>query len=101
MQKKIQMQKIQKIRKSDVTPRQNHVIAVVIKQYGTGLYRACVSLDRDDVTFLSAHKDERSANETINLFWRAYDDGQLKTPEDVASFIDLVRRRNAVLPDDH
>jgi hypothetical protein len=67
--------------------RRNQVIAVVIKQYGTGLYRTCVSLDKDDITFLSTHKDERSANETIGLFWRAYDEGQLRTPEDVATFI--------------
>jgi hypothetical protein len=67
--------------------RKNQVIAVVIKQYGTGLYRTCVSLDKDDVTFLSTHKDERSANKTIGLFWQAYDEGQLKTPEDVATFI--------------
>ena len=67
--------------------RRNQVIAVVIKQYGTGLYRTCVSLGKDDITFLSTHKDERSANETIGRFWQAYDEGQLKTPEDVATFI--------------
>jgi hypothetical protein len=67
--------------------RRNQVIAVVIKQYGTGLYRTCVSLNRDEVTFLSTHKDERSANETIGLFWQAYDEGQLKTPGDVETFI--------------
>jgi hypothetical protein len=71
--------------------RRNQVIAVVIKQYGTGLYRTCVSLNRDDVTFLSTHKDERSANETIGLFWQAYDEGQLKTPEDVETFIHSIQ----------
>jgi hypothetical protein len=71
--------------------RRNQVIAVVIKQYGTGLYRTCVSLNRDDVTFLSTHKDERSANETIGLFWQAYDEGQLKTREDVESFIHSIQ----------
>ncbi len=70
--------------------RRNHVIAVVIKQYGTGLYRTCVSLDKDNVTFLSTHRDERSANETISRFWKAYDEGQLKTPEDVATFINAI-----------
>jgi hypothetical protein len=73
--------------------RRNQVIAVVIKQYGTGLYRTCVSLDKDDVTFLSTHKDERSANETIGLFWKAYDEGQLKTPEDVATFIHSIESK--------
>ena len=63
------------------------VIAVVIRQYGTGLYRTCVSLDRDNLTFMSTHKDERSATETINDFWRAYDEGELKTPEDISRFI--------------
>lgn len=72
--------------------RHTQVIAVVIKQYGTGLYRTCVSLERDNVTFLSTHKDERSANETISLFWKAYDDGQLKTAEDVDTFIHSIQR---------
>ncbi len=67
--------------------RRNQVIAVVIKQYATGLYRTCVSLDRDDMTFLSTHKDELSANETIGLFWQAYDEGRLKTADDMATFI--------------
>ena len=71
--------------------RRNQVIAVVIKQYGTGLYRTCVSLNRDDVTFLSTHKDERSANETIGLFWQAYDEGQLKTPADVEIFMHSIQ----------
>jgi hypothetical protein len=81
--------------------RRNQVIAVVIKQYGTGLYRTCVSLDKDDVTFLSTHKDERSANETISLFWRAYDEGQLKTPADVAVFINSMQSKKAPQPDNH
>src|SRR5262245_20444757 len=89
------------MKKSEVMARQCQVIAVVIKQYGTGLYRACVSLERDDVTFLSTHKDERSANETINLFWRAYDDGRLKTPEDVAAFIKFIQRKNVLAADNH
>lgn len=71
--------------------RRNQVIAVVIKQYGTGLYRTCVSLNPEDVTFLSTHKDERSANETIGLFWQAYDEGQLKTREDVEVFIHSIQ----------
>lgn len=76
-------------------PRRNQVIAVVIKQYGTGLYRTCVSLDKDNVTFLSTHKDERSANETISKFWKAYDEGALRTPEDVAVFINSIHPRTA------
>ena len=68
-------------------PRKNQIIAVVIMQYATGLYRTCVSLGRDNITYLGTHKDERSANEALNHFWRAWDEGQLKTPEDVAGFI--------------
>jgi hypothetical protein len=79
--------------------RRNQVIAVVIKQYGTGLYRTCVSLDRDDVTFLSTHKDERSATETIGLFWQAYDEGRLKTPEDVTAFVGSIEPRGALQAD--
>ncbi|MCI0663100.1 MAG: hypothetical protein L0220_18700 [Acidobacteria bacterium] len=71
--------------------RRNQVIAVVIKQYGTGLYRTCVSMEQDNVTFLSTHRDERSANETINLFWQAYNEGQLRTPEDMALFIGTIQ----------
>ncbi|MCI0391482.1 MAG: hypothetical protein MOB07_22295 [Acidobacteria bacterium] len=75
--------------------RRNQVIAVVIKQYGTGLYRTCVSLERGSVAFLNTHKDERSANETINLFWQAFDEGQLKTLEDVATFINSIQQTNS------
>jgi hypothetical protein len=77
---------------SKTMARRNQVIAVVIKQYGTGLYRTCVSLERDNVTYLSTHQDERSANETIGRFWQAYEDGQLKTSEDVAKFVRSIQR---------
>ncbi len=76
-------------RKQDKMDR-NQVIAVVIKQYGTGLYRTCVSLDKDNLTFLSTHRDERSATETINRFWRAYDEGELKTPDDIRTLINKI-----------
>jgi hypothetical protein len=89
------------MKRSEIMARRNQVIAVVIKQYGTGLYRACVSMDRDDVTFLSTHKDERSANETIGLFWQAYDEGQLKTPEDVETFIHSIQPESSVEADHH
>jgi hypothetical protein len=52
-------------------------------------------LDKDNVTFLSTHQDERSANETISLFWQAYDEGKLKTPEDVALFIGTIQPQTA------
>jgi hypothetical protein len=91
----------QKMKRSEIMARRNQVIAVVIKQYGTGLYRTCVSLNRDDVTFLSTHKDERSANETIGLFWQAYDEGQLKTREDVEIFIHSIQPECAAEAEHH
>ncbi|MCI0525769.1 MAG: hypothetical protein L0Y75_10945 [Acidobacteria bacterium] len=65
----------------------NPIMACVIKQYGTGLYRACVSFNKGHTVFLSAHQDEESANETIHRFQEACLDGKIKTTEDVASFI--------------
>jgi hypothetical protein len=64
----------------------NPILACVIKQYGTGIYRACVSLNKGHTVFLSAHQDEESANETINRFQEACRDGMIKTAEDVMSF---------------
>ena len=67
--------------------RRTQVVAVVIKQYGSGLYRTCISLDKNNITCLGTHQDETSATEAINRFWEAYDEGKLKTPDDVAIFI--------------
>lgn len=64
----------------------NPILACVIKQYGTGLYRACVSFNKGHTVFLGAHQDEESANETINRFQEACRDGTIKTAEDVMSF---------------
>jgi len=66
----------------------NPILACVIRQYGTGLYQACVSLNKGHTVFLSAHQDEDSANETINRFQEACRDGTIKTAEDVTSFAD-------------
>ncbi len=85
------------LKRQTLSPRKQ-VIAVVIKQYGTGLYRTCVSLDKDNLTFISTHKDERSATETINRFWRAYDEGQLKTPEDISTLINTIEVPQAPPP---
>jgi hypothetical protein len=81
--------------------RRNQVLAVVIRQYATGLYRACVSLEKDKINFLSTHKDERSAIETIDLFWQAFDEGSLKTPEDVVAFINSIQQTSASQPQKH
>ena len=40
-----------------MVPR-NQIFACVIKQYGTGLYQACVSFNKGHPIFLSAHHDE-------------------------------------------
>jgi len=64
----------------------NPILACVIKQYGTGLYRTCVSFNKGHTVFLSAHPDEESATETINRFQEACLDGTIKTAEDLTGF---------------
>ena len=64
----------------------NPILACVIKQYGTGLYRTCVSFDKGHTVFLSAHPDEESATETINRVQEACRDGTIKTAEDLTGF---------------
>jgi hypothetical protein len=64
----------------------NPILACVIKQYGTGLYRACVSFDKGHTVFLSAHPDEESATETVNRVQEACRDGTIKTAEDLTGF---------------
>jgi hypothetical protein len=65
----------------------NQIFACVIKQYGTGLYRTCVSLDRNNTICLSTHHDESSATETINRFLEIYQKGEIKTIEDIMIFV--------------
>ncbi len=68
-----------------MVPRKQ-MIACVIRQYGTGLYRTCVSLDENSSICLSTHQDEKSAIESINRFLDNYHKGQIKTTEDVLAF---------------
>lgn len=65
----------------------NQVIACVVKQYGTGLYRSCVSLGKENVICLSTHKDEESAAATVNRFLEAHRAGRIKEPDDVLLFV--------------
>lgn len=65
----------------------NQIIACVVRQYGTGLYRSCVSLNKGSTICLSTHNDEQSANETINLFWDACQKGEIKQTEDLSLFM--------------
>ncbi len=64
------------------------VVAVVIKQYGTGLYRTCVSLNRESAVCLGTHADEESASARLSRFWQAYDEGTIRATEDLQSLID-------------
>ncbi|MBO0857734.1 MAG: hypothetical protein J2P21_04615 [Chloracidobacterium sp.] len=72
-------------------PRRNQLIACVIRQYGAGMYRAWVSLDKRHMVCLGAYQNEAEAMETIDRFLDAYQDGRIKTPEDVLPYIDSSR----------
>ena len=74
--------------------RRQEILAVVIKQYGTGLYRTCVSLNRENVTCLGEHEDERSAAEGISLFWKAYDEGTIRNSDDLRKLSKDSKYRN-------
>jgi hypothetical protein len=80
-----------------VGPRKE-LITCIIRQYSTGLYRTCVSLDEKNTICLSTHQDEASATETINHFLEAYQKGQIKTLEDILIFIDSMRAKDKVMP---
>jgi hypothetical protein len=47
---------------------------------------------------LSTHQDEASATETINRFLETYQEGQIKTLEDILIFIDSMRAKDKVMP---
>jgi hypothetical protein len=79
-----------------MVPR-NKVIACVIRQYGTGLYRTCVSLDKNNTVCLSTHPDEASATETINRFLETYQTGKIKTLEDILTFVDSIRVKDQAI----
>lgn len=65
----------------------NQLIACVIRQYGTGMYRAWVSLNKSHTVCLGVDQDEASATETLDRFLETYQDGRIKTPEDILDFI--------------
>ncbi len=69
----------------------NQIIACVIRQYGTGLYRSCVSFSKNDTVCLSTHDNEQSATETINLFWEACKKGEIKQLEDLPLFLKSIQ----------
>jgi hypothetical protein len=80
-----------------VGPREE-LISCIIRQYGTGLYRTCVSLDSNSTICLSTHQDEASATETINRFLETYQKGQIKALEDILVFIDSIRMNDSAAP---
>lgn len=70
---------------------QSKLFACVIKQYGTGLYRACVSLGENTMVYLGTHQNEAGAYDTMNRFLEAQRNGEMKTAEDIAAFINSIR----------
>jgi hypothetical protein len=85
-------------RRKDARGPGKELIACVIRQYGTGLYRTCVSLDKKSTICLSTHQDEASATEMINRFLEAYRKGQIKTLEEILVFIDSIRVNDSAAP---
>lgn len=76
----------------------NQLTVCIIKQYGTGLYRTCVSLEKDKTICLSTHQDEKGATETINRFLETYQKGEIKTLEDVLVFMSSIRAKDSDEP---
>ena len=66
--------------------KQPNLFACVIRQYGTELYRACVRLGKDHLVYLGTHQNEAGAEEAMNRFLEAQQDGEMKTAEEVAAF---------------
>jgi hypothetical protein len=66
----------------------SQLVACVIRQYGAGLYRAWVSLNKGHTACLGAYQDEANATETIDRFLEIYQDGRIKAPEDILTHID-------------
>jgi hypothetical protein len=83
--------------RKDVTMPHNQIFPCVIKQYGTGLYRVYVSLDRNNTICLSTHHDESSATETFNRFLEAYQKGEIKALEDILRFINTIRSKDPAI----
>jgi hypothetical protein len=78
-----------KEREDFMVPR-NQIIACVIRQYGTGLYRTCVSLEKNKTICLSTHQDEASASEIINRFLETYQTGKINTLGDFLDFMSSI-----------
>lgn len=73
--------------KSRRRPERQQILAVVIRQYRTGLYRSCVSLNQGNLVTMGTHEDERSAEESLNRFWKAYDEGEIRHSDDLLRWL--------------
>ena len=76
----------------------SQLVACVIRQYGAGLYRAWVSLDKGHMVCLGAYQDGMDATETVERFLDTYRDGRIKTPEDVLPHIHSSRAQDLTTP---
>jgi hypothetical protein len=74
--------------RKDRMSTRNRLIACVIRQYGAQMYRAWVSLDKGHMVCLGAYQDEAVATETIDRFMDTYQEGRIKTAEDILPHID-------------
>jgi hypothetical protein len=63
------------------------LFACVIKQYGTGVYRACVRLGENHLVYLGAYPNEAGADAMMNRFLEAQRSGEVKTADDVPAFL--------------
>ncbi|MFZ4627281.1 MAG: hypothetical protein ACOYNR_03020 [Blastocatellia bacterium] len=73
--------------KSPRRQERQQILAVVIRQYRTGLYRSCVSLNQGNLVTMGTHEDERSAEESLNRFWKAYDEGEIRHSDDLLRWL--------------
>jgi len=64
------------------------MFACVIRQYGTGLYRSCVSMGEKETYCLGTHQDENTAMASVNRLLEARRNGDIRSPDDLLAFID-------------
>jgi len=84
--------------RKDRMPPRNQLIACIIRQCDAGLYRAWVSLDKGHMVCLGAYQDEADATATIDRFLDTYQEGRIKTPEDILPHIDSSRAQDLTAP---
>jgi hypothetical protein len=72
------------------------LMACIVRHYTSGLYRTCVSLDRENTICLGTHQDEASATETMNQFLETYKDGKIRTLEDVLLYVNSICNKEQV-----